>query len=152
VLGVLGFALALVLALLKAWETFWQKPNLTLDVRWHHRPTDGTVPYELYVDLANLGRRRDTAREIGFAKQKGDEDVRVPNSIDRQLPKVMDVDTVVRFKVGILAGHENETHREFHQGMIDGVYSWVYVLDAHNEPHWFEVPPRTFAPTLDLGV
>jgi hypothetical protein len=101
VLGVLGFLVALSLAVIKTWETFFQKARFEAFFDWANSP-DG---YSLEVSIANVGWKKDSVRTANirhpFPKENASDDrVLMDFEIDgplwSDLPVVLDVNEITR--------------------------------------------------------
>lgn len=98
-LGVLGFAISLVLGAVKLWETFFRKSRFEADIHWASSP-DSPV---LEVAIANVGWKKDSVRALHFRTRfprKGDPHQRewlewqIAGPTWGDVPMVLDVDEV----------------------------------------------------------
>lgn len=145
VLGALGSVLGLVLGGLRLRDHFREKPDLRLDFLWQYvgqdpdDPTEERELNELRVFVSNLGRRKDTVREIGFALDCESLPYYAA-SIRDQLPIVLEPNVVAKFIVGIHPQHDHPVHRRLHQWFGGGEMKWAFIVTSDRKQHWFPIP------------
>jgi hypothetical protein len=91
VLGVLGFGLAVALALLELWRQFWRKPKLEVTADWYWGEEHRVLG--LYVFVSNTGHKKTVVKDLGLhLKDSHEKEFKTDKLVWEKLPVVLDVD------------------------------------------------------------
>ena len=141
VIGAGGFALALVLGVIRLVDFYRDKPRLEFDSEWIYRPNeDPRNAWELRMYVSNLGRRSDSVRAIWLGADREADPRFRPGSIRDRLPIVLAPNVVEMFVLGVHPRHEKPDHQAFHHKFLRGEIGWACVEDAKRNEHWFQLP------------
>jgi len=134
VLGVVGFFLSLVLALIKVRETFFLRPKWA--VTFKYMKADRA---HLICDIANQGSSKGTLREIRFQTlddPEGPHAGRTYQPLLDALPKTWDVEESWRF--GWRPHHDE--HEPLEAAKRAGLLRCVVLEDSRGKCHHFPIP------------
>jgi hypothetical protein len=149
VLGVLGFLVALALAVIKAWETFFQEARFDAFFDWADSPKGPS----LEVSIANIGWKKDSVRAANirrpFVETDPEEDrkwleMQIEGPRWKDLPAVLDVnDMTPRMEIPIY--WLNGVAPGFADAVMSGTARLV-VYNARGDEASFPIPPRGSGP------
>lgn len=143
-LGLLGFILAVALALLRVWEALFHKPKFEVDFRFN---VDGrtSVVDSAYLIVMNIGRAKGGVLHVRFLEEGVSADSGLGSmTILNELPLVLDADDARRLSIPI-AGYLDGLAQKLVKGDIRN----VVLVDLKNRRHLFPLP---FPPKLPDGA